>query len=211
MPQEVEVSQRDPSRFRDVLSAERYEEFARATEEARELFAGRVVWNVNSTARGGGVVELLRPLLGYARGAGVDARWLVIDGTPEFFDLTKRIHNRLHGSEGDGGPLDERARRLYENVIAENARALEDRIHGGDIVIVHDPQPAGLIPSLRAAGAAAIVWRCHIGVEEPNDLVRDAWRFLVPYVQPADVYVFHREAFAWDGLARERVVVITPT
>jgi trehalose synthase len=210
MPQEVEVPSRDAERFRSVLPAERYDEFANAAREARQLLDGRVVWNVNSTVRGGGVVELLRPLVGYARGLGVDARWLVIDGTPEFFELTKRIHNRLHGSEGDGGPLDERARRLYEDVLTKNLNALNGRLHAGDVVIVHDPQPAGLVPHIRTLGAA-VIWRCHVGVDGANDLVRSAWRFLLPYVVQADAYVFHRESFVWDGLVRERVVVIPPT
>jgi trehalose synthase len=84
MPEEIDVPVRHPEHFRKVLPPERYEDFERGAEEARELLAGRVVWNVNSTARGGGVVELLRPLVGYARGVGVDARWLVIDGSPPF-------------------------------------------------------------------------------------------------------------------------------
>jgi trehalose synthase len=210
MPQEVEVPSRDTARFRSVLRAERYAELERTAQQAREALEGRVVWNVNSTSRGGGVVELLRPLVGYARGLGVDARWLVIDGTPAFFELTKRIHNRLHGNEGDGGPLDERTRRHYEGVLADNLDAIQTRVHAGDVVIVHDPQPAGLVPHLRSAGAAAI-WRCHVGVDEANDLVRSAWTFLLPYVSQADAYVFHREAFVWDGLDRARVVVIPPT
>jgi trehalose synthase len=210
MPQEVDVPSRDAERFQSVLPVDRYAEFVETVRQARQLLDGRVIWNVNSTARGGGVVELLRPLLGYARGVGVDARWLVIDGTPEFFALTKRIHNRLHGSEGDGGPLDERARRLYENVLSENLGAFHERVHAGDVVIVHDPQPAGLVPHLRAAGVATI-WRCHVGVDEPNDIVRSAWSFLLPYVGEADALVFHRESFVWEGLERQRVVVIPPT
>jgi trehalose synthase len=210
MPHEVEEPSRAPEQFRSVLPAERFEEFERANQEARKLLAGRVVWNINSTARGGGVVELLRPLVGYARGMGIDARWLVIDGTPEFFDVTKRIHNRLHGSAGDGDPLDERARRLYEDVLAANTTELARRVRPGDVVIVHDPQPAGMVPAMRAAGAA-VIWRCHVGTDKPNDLVREAWAFLRPYVTDAHAYVFSREAFVWEGLDRTRVVVIAPT
>jgi trehalose synthase len=210
VPLAVEVSSLDPDRFRAVLPPERFEQFQREAEEARRLLAGRVIWNLNSTAKGGGVVELLRPLIAYARGAGIDVRWLVIDGTPGFFELTKRIHNRLHGSDGDGGPLDERARRLYEDVLAANVAELVDHVRPGDIVIVHDPQPAGLIPAL-AATNAAVIWRCHIGVDEPNDLVRAAWDFLRPYVAPAHAYVFHREAFVWDGLDRRKVAIIPPS
>ena len=77
----------------------------RTAGHARALLAGRVVWNLNSTAQGGGVAEMLQVLLAYGRGAGVDTRWLVLDGDPEFFAITKRLHNMLHGSPGDGGRL----------------------------------------------------------------------------------------------------------
>ena len=126
---------------------ERFEEFLRGAEEARTLLAGRVVWNVNSTSRGGGVAELLRPLVGYARGVGVDVRWVVIDGNTAFYDVTKRIHNRLHGFDGDGGPLDEHARAVYEQTLAENTAVFAERVRPGDVVILHDPQPAGMGPS----------------------------------------------------------------
>ena len=198
----------DPERFRGVLPPGRFEEFLRGAEEARTLLAGRTVWNVNSTARGGGVVELLRPLIGYAR--GVDARWVVIDGSPAFYDVTKRIHNRLHGFDGDGGPLDGQARRIYEDTLAENAAAFAPRVRPGDVVILHDPQSAGMAPALRPV-TAALIWRCHVGVDEPNDLVRETWSFLQPYVRRADVCVFSRDAFVWEGLHPDRVAIITPT
>jgi trehalose synthase len=210
MPHEVEISPMDPSRFHAVLPPDRMAAIEQGAQEARELLDGRVVWNVNTTAHGGGVVELLRPLLGYARGAGVDARWIVIDGTPDFFTITKRLHNRLHGALGDGVPLDDEARRIYESVLAQNVEELSGRIRHGDVVVVHDPQPAGMIESFRAAGAS-VIWRCHIGLDEPNDLVREAWAFLYPYVVRADVYVFSREQFVWDGLDRDRTVVIHPS
>src|SRR5579884_3040641 len=94
--QHVPVSPMDPHRFESVLSSRQYDAFVDLIDRGRRRLRGRVIWNVNSTARGGGVVELLRPLLGYSRGAGVDARWVVIGGPVEFFALTKRIHNRLH-------------------------------------------------------------------------------------------------------------------
>jgi trehalose synthase len=210
MPQEIDIAPVSPERFRSVLGPDRYATFERASVEGRALLEGRAVWNINSTAKGGGVVELLRPLVGYARGAGVDARWIVIDGTPEFFAVTKRIHNRLHGSPGDGGPLDEGARRVYEQVLAANLDDIAGRIAAGDVVIVHDPQPAGMVPALKAAGAH-VIWRCHVGLDEPNDLARATWAFLRPYLLDADAYVFSRESFAWEGLDRERIVVIAPS
>jgi len=210
MPFEVDISPMSTERFRSVLAPDRYAVFEQATRQAQELLDGRVVWNVNSTALGGGVAELLESLIAYARGAGVDARWMAIDGTPEFFAVTKRIHNRLHGSPGDGGPLDEEARSSYEAVLAENAERFAGRVRDGDIVILHDPQPLGMVEAMHAAGAA-VIWRCHIGLDQPNDLTREAWSFLYPYVVQADAYLFSREAFAWEGLDRERIAVIAPS
>jgi trehalose synthase len=210
VPQEIEISPMGPERFATVLPAERFVAFEEGMREANELLDGRVVWNVNSTARGGGVVELLRPLVAYARGTGVDARWMVIDGTPEFFAVTKRIHNRLHGAEGDGGALDEAARRVYEQVLAENVEAFVGRVREGDVVILHDPQTAGMAQALRAAGAATI-WRCHVGLDTPTELTRQAWAFLRPYVVGADAYVFSRAAFVWEGLDTARIAVIRPS
>jgi trehalose synthase len=207
---EVDVSSMSPERFRSVLAPEHFEAFERGIEEARELLAGRVVWNVNSTARGGGVAELLESLVPYARGAGVDARWIVIDGTPDFFALTKRIHNRLHGTIGDGGPLDEATHRTYEAALAANAVEFSARLRRGDVVIFHDPQPAGLIRAARNTGAS-VIWRCHVGLDRPNDLAREAWEFLYRYVVEADAYVFSRESFVWDGLDRDRIAVIPPS
>jgi trehalose synthase len=207
---EVDVSSISPERFGSVLPAARFEAFMRAIERGRALLDERVVWNVNSTARGGGVAELLESLVAYVRGAGIDARWLVIDGSPEFFVVTKRIHNRLHGAQGDGGKLDDDARVIYEQALADNVGPLAERVREGDIVIVHDPQPAGLIGPLHAAGAA-VIWRCHVGLDRPNELAREAWEFLYPYVAQADVCVFSRESFAWEGIDPDRIAVIAPS
>ena len=70
------------------------------------------------------MAELLRTLLGYSRGGGVDARWLVLSGGPAFFEVTKRIHNHLHGFDGDGRDLSEAERAIYEGTLAENADEL---------------------------------------------------------------------------------------
>jgi trehalose synthase len=207
---EVDISPMSTDRFRAVLSPEQAAAFERGAEEARELLDGRVVWNVNSTARGGGVVELLQPLVAYARGAGVDARWVVIEGPPEFFEVTKRIHNRLHGLPGDGLPLDESARAVYEQVLERNLDEFAERVREGDVVIIHDPQPAGMAEALAARGAA-VIWRCHVGLDRPNEIARETWAFLLPYVLHADAYVFSRKSFAAEGLERDRIVVIPPS
>jgi trehalose synthase len=206
----VDISPVGPERFAQVLSPETLAAFERGVGEAREVLGGREVWNVNSTARGGGVAELLRPLVAYARGAGVDAHWAVIEGDPEFFEVTKRLHNKLHGIAGDGGPLGDAERRAYESALEGSAADLAQRLRPGDVVILHDPQTAGMTAAVREAGAR-VVWRCHIGLDDPNGHAREGWEFLRPYVLDADAYVFSRRAFVWEGLDDARIHVIAPS
>ena len=206
----MDIASHDPSRFESVLDPDTFKELKEGIETARELLDGRVVWNVNSTAKGGGVVELLIPLLGYARGAGIDARWTVITGDQAFFKVTKRIHNHLHGFEGDKGELGEAEHEAYEKALEASAEDLADSISEGDVVILHDPQTAGLVKPLKDAGAC-VIWRCHVGLDTPNDVARGAWAFLSPYVEPADAYIFSREVFAWEGLDENKITLIAPT
>jgi trehalose synthase len=194
----------------DVLSAAQAEEFERTIERGRTLLAGRVVWNVNSTARGGGVAEMLASLLAYTRGAGIDARWVVISGDAGFFKVTKRIHNMLHGAPGDGEGLGDGDRMVYERTAAANSEEIDRLLKPGDVVLLHDPQTAGLIGPVRALGAR-VVWRCHVGLDEPNELAREAWQFLLPYVREAESVVFSRDAFIWEGIDLGRVTVIPPS
>jgi trehalose synthase len=207
---EVEVGAVDPQRFGEVLDKEQLASLEAAIADARTLFEGRTIWNVNSTAKGGGVAEMLNSLLPYARGVGVDTRWLVVGGDDEFFRITKRIHNRLHGAPGDGEGLGEEDRRHYEEVLGGQAEQLKQRFRQGDVVILHDPQTAGLIPALADAGLC-VVWRCHVGLDTPNEDARETWRFLLPYVSRAARCVFSRQAFAWEGLDKDRIIVVMPS
>ena len=199
-----------PERFASVVSPGEYEALLDLVEQAAREFHGRVIWNVNSTAKGGGVVEMLRPLLGYCRGAGVDARWAVISGEPDFFAITKRLHNRLHGFAGDGGPLGDAEREVYEQTLTASAEQLGELVHSRDIVILHDPQTAGLAAAVSKTGAT-VVWRCHVGLDAANDHAREAWDFLRGYVLGAHAFVFSRGGYAWEGLPRDRISVIRPS
>src|SRR3954454_4395022 len=196
-------------RFESILPADRYRDLMEAVKRARELFAGRVVWNVNSTARGGGVAEMLVSLLAYAHGAGVNARWEVISGNDPFFALTKRIHNNLHSAPGDGGALGDEEHRIYQEALKPNIEEFMQLVQDDDVVIVHDPQPAGLIPPLVERGIATI-WRCHVGIDTPGEHAHSAWGLLRPYAEPADAYVFSRPAFVWEGLEDEKINLIAP-
>ncbi len=120
-PKFVPIPVHELERFRPLLG-ERFKEIEGVAAWAREGFAGRAIWHVSSTARGGGVAELLSTLLPYARDAGVDVRWVVLREGADFFRVTKRLHNHLHGDPGDGGALDEQARRVYEEVAGGERR-----------------------------------------------------------------------------------------
>jgi trehalose synthase len=207
---EVHIEPRDLGNLMAILSPERAERFRLYAMAAADRLAGRVVWNVNATARGGGVAEMLQVMVAYGRGAGVDARWLVLDGDPEFFALTKRLHNFLHGSAGDGGQLDDAARAHYEAVLARNLADLLGHVRPGDIVLLHDPQTAGLTDGLLGHGAH-VAWRCHIGLDEENELARQGWDFLRRYAERADVFVFSRRQYAPSWVPDEALWVVPPS
>ena len=209
-PSVVPIAPRSPARWRPILGEERYGQLLDTIDRTGELLRGRAVWSVNSTAQGGGVAELLRSLIAYSRGAGIDARWAVIEGDPDFFTVTKRIHNRLHGHVGDYGPLNSAEHRAYDSTIAANAGSLIELMRPGDVVLLHDPQTAGLSAPLADAGMH-VIWRCHVGLDEPNDFAREAWDFLRPYVEPAGAYVFSRRAFVWEDLDPGRITIIPPS
>jgi trehalose synthase len=193
-----------------LLPPARSERLRAYAEVARARLAGRVLWNVSATATGGGVAEMLRALLGYATGAGIDARWLVLDGSPDFFRVTKRLHNLLHGFAGDGGRLGDADRRTYDEVMDAQLEQLRELVRPGDFVLLHDPQTAGLTAGVRGLGAHPL-WRCHIGRDEPNELTDLAWGFLRPYLASADAQIFSRREYAPAWVDPDRLCVIPPS
>jgi trehalose synthase len=207
---EIQLEPLDPERLRPIVGAERFERFLAAAATARAVLDGRSVVNVNSTATGGGVAEMLYTILGYARAVGIDARWTVIAGDPAFFAVTKRVHNGLYGGPGDGGDLGERERADYESALRENAGAIKRRTRRKDVLVLHDPQTAGLIPFLRD-GVEKIVWRCHVGLDRPTVWADRAWDFLRPYLEQADAFVFSRREFAPEWVDPARLAVIPPS
>ena len=209
-PVEVRVPVQPLARFAELVDPAAYEGWRATIQSTTEALRGHVWWHVSSTARGGGVAEMMGPLIGYARDAGVDARWMVIAGSPEFFALTKRLHNRLHADGGDGGALGAAERRLYERVLRENAAELAVVVRRGDVVVLHDPQTAGLARSLRGRGAI-VVWRCHIGHEDlRHPLVEEGWEFLRPPLEHAHATVFSRQAYVPAFCRDGRVAVVRP-
>jgi len=161
-------------------------------DELRRLAAdyrGATVVHLNSTATGGGVAEILHRLVPLQRGLGIDAQWWVLEGDPEFYRTTKKLHNALQGRPER---ISEPEWAHYLEVNRENARQLEPVLQSADFVLVHDPQPAALLqltPERRGRWA----WRCHIDLTQP---VRDVWRRLRGLVESYDASVFSLAAFA---------------
>ncbi len=205
----VQVAAHPAARLEQVIGGARQARLVRAAQEFRARLGERTVWNVSSTAAGGGVAEMLQVLVGYAEDLGVAIGWLVITGDAEFFAITKRLHNQVHG-QAAGGPLSDGEAGHYARVLAANAAELLPRIRPGDLVLLHDPQTAGLAPALAARGAR-VAWRSHIGVDWENDATRAAWDFLRPYLDAADGYVFTRRQYAPAWVPARQTWIIPPS
>jgi trehalose synthase len=157
-------------------------------EEIRELAAlsqGLRVLHLSATAFGGGVSEILYTLIPLMRDAGVDAEWQVILGREEFFNATKLMHNALQGNPQD---LNAGEWAVWEQYNHMNAESLAG---GWDVVIIHDPQPAGIRNMVPDKGGRW-VWRCHIDLSTPNQATIDR---LTPYLHDYDAALFHMSEY----------------
>ena len=205
----VEVPRRPVSLLEPIIGAPRYLQLVGAADQVRRLLAGRTIWNVNSTATGGGVAEMLQVLVGYVNDLDIPIGWLVITGDARFFATTKRLHNQIHGDMA-GGPLGAAEAHHYTRMLTANAVELLGRIRPGDVALLHDPQTAGLAGPLARAGAR-VVWRCHIGVGWENDATRAGWDFLRPHLASVEGYVFSRGEYVPAWLPEGKVSVIPPS
>jgi trehalose synthase len=206
---EVELTRRPLAALASVLTVDQRAALVAAAARARKTLAGRVIWNINATAKGGGVAEILQTLLGYLLDAGVDARWLVLEGNADFFLVTKHLHNTIHGF-GDPGQLGASAHAVYQRTLQGNAAELLRQVRPSDLVMLHDPQSAGLIEPLRQAGVR-VAWRSHIGRDTPNEQSDSGWEFLRRYVQDADALVFSRPQYAPEWAPASRIWIIPPS
>jgi trehalose synthase len=207
---EVKIASQSIDRLIPLVGEEPVARLKAKAEAARGALEGHRLWNVNSTALGGGVAEMLHSLMPYVRGLGFDARWAVIEGNDDFFRLTKRLHHALHGSRGDGSDLGDAERAVYEAVAQENAARLGEVVKPGDLVLLHDPQTAGMAPHLMAQGAI-VIWRCHVGNDKPGPNVDLGWDFLAPYLEKVPVNIFTREQYIPECCDHGRSVIVPPS
>lgn len=180
----------------------------REAERMVPELSGRRVWMINSTASGGGVAEMMPKLIGLLREVGVDARWAVLEADePDYFVLTKRLHNLIHGM-GDPG-LTEADRELFDSVSRENFDDFQPMLLPGDVVVVHDPQPAGVGALARRHLGNPFIWRCHIGLDRTTPQTEAAWTFLAGDVGIADHAVFSAPEYV-PGVLRSNSSIIHP-
>ena len=172
-------------------------------DNLRELsghLRGVRVLHVNATPYGGGVSELLRSVVPLLNDLGLIADWKIISGDNAFFEATKAMHNALQGAAAG---LTKQQRDAYLANAEHNARLLEEEY---DIIVVHDPQPAAILP-LHGKGSARWIWRCHIDTSNPN---REVWDFLRHHLAGYDAAVFTMAEFVPPDFPVARVEVIPP-
>jgi len=188
--QEVALGQKTLTDYTHIVGKELTEEIRRLSEPLK----GKRVLHVSATAFGGGVSEILYTLVPLMRDVGVDAHWHVIFGKEEFYNATKLLHNSLQGADET---LSDEQWELFDEINAMNAEGLQGE---WDVVIVHDPQPIGLLRGAKAKGKHW-VWRCHIDLSTPNPapIAR-----LLPMIEEYDASVWHLEDYVPDGMGRHR-------
>jgi trehalose synthase len=176
-----------PKRLEDYAGSAGEEAVDRLREMARPLSGSRLLM-LNSTAFGGGVAELLFTQVALLEDLGIETTWAVLEGSEEYFAVTKAVHNALQGAPLPWTPEMET---VYLERIRANAAQLTESF---DVVFVHDPQPAALIEVLEDEGrkAGRWLWRCHIDLSTPYAPV---WAFFEPVVNRYDVAILTMEAF----------------
>lgn len=175
-----------------LTQLEDYEKFIgaeaveRIYEKARPLEDYHVA-NINSTYYGGGVAELMSSLTLLMDCVGLKSGWRIIQGSPDFFSITKKLHNALQGGDIN---LSNRKKEIYTDTLRKNAV----RNHlDHDMVIAHDPQPLGMIENYNKT--APWVWRCHVDMSNPN---KKAWEYIKAFVNQYDAAIFSIEEYTKD-------------
>ncbi|MFC6087761.1 glycosyltransferase [Saccharothrix lopnurensis] len=195
--------------FFDLIGPDRAAEVRAAAARIVERLDGGTLWHVNSTARGGGVAEMLHLLVPLYRALGVSCRWAVVDGDDRFFDVTKKLGNSAYGSTDPGDRLDAGAVDGYLAHLDDEAGWFAELLGANDVLLPHDHQTAGLVPPL-AAKVSAVHWRCHVGVDASTEGSEAAWAVMAPLLDDADGVVFSVAHHVPAELADHHFAVIPP-
>src|SRR5208282_945612 len=176
--------------FQGLVQLEDYEQFVgpktveRIKKKVKALQHLHVA-HINSTYSGGGVAGLLNSLTLLMNSSGLKTGWRIIHGGPDFFSITKKMHNALQGGKIN---LSDLKMRIYEEVIHENA--LRNHLEHHNMVIIHDPQPLPMIAHYNKKGPW--IWCCHVDLSAPN---RKMWQYLTPFIEKYDAAIFSVEDY----------------
>lgn len=168
---------------------------AREVEEIKRLallLKNKTWCHVNSTFEGGGVAEMLKSVVPIAKGLGIDCKWYCIEGTHNFYSITKRFHNIIQGLDQKFTIED-----LLETYLETNKKNFENERIISDMTVVHDPQPCASVVHGNYEGK--MIWRCHIDTSEANEMI---WNFLLPYVNNYDGTIFSQRSFVKQGIKK---------
>jgi trehalose synthase len=186
---DVEFALTSVEDYEPLIGAEAVDRISRKADRVGDVH----VLNVNSTFYGGGVAEILSSLTLLMNAAGIKTGWRAIHGSPDYFSITKKMHNALQGADINFSEL---KRSIYEEVVYENAA----RMHvDHDVVVVHDPQPLPLIRHFRKK--APWIWRCHLDLSRPD---REVWEYLTRFIDCYDAIVFSLPEYAQNIAAPQR-------
>ena len=194
----VKTKNRKIEEYKDIISEEL---FWRIKSLAQKLKGLKVI-HINSTVQGGGVAEILKSLIPLMNGVGIDTQWYVIPPEKNFFNLTKQLHNAL---QGGNFVLNSHSRRLYQDYMKRLSRMM--RNVKADLLIVHDPQPLGLIDYLKKADFSSMISRIHIDTSHPN---REVWEFLKGFMLKYDKVIFSSSDFIHQDIPRTKIEIFLP-
>lgn len=196
-----------------------YEKYTSLVMELRELYSeaaslvpkikGRKIWMINSTRQGGGVAEMMPRMISLLRQMGIEAEWVVVStDNKDFFRVTKKIHNLIHGEGEISITMAEKT--VFEEENTQNAEEFLPMVKPQDIVVIHDPQPLPMAQILRERSGASFIWRCHIGVDAHLPQTRFIWNFLRPYTESYDLSVFSATNYI-PGFLTGRSIIVHPS
>jgi trehalose synthase len=198
MLESVAVEPKTLSEYESIVGESALSEISQLVKPIK----GARIVHINATAFGGGVAEILMALVPLMQDLGLEAEWQVIEGSDDFFNVTKASHNGLQGMVI---PFDDSMKAIWKKYNQINAERFEGNY---DYVVVHDPQPAGLLHYHGRDGGNHWIWRCHIDTSHPN---KDFWSFYAPYFDQYDAGIFTMKQYAGPGVEFDPLAIIAPT
>lgn len=195
--QEVRIHPKTVDDYIPIVGKDRIDNLKKLAEPLK----GKRVLNLNATAFGGGVAELLKTQIALMQDLGIDAQWNVMTAQPEFYEVTKLFHNTL---QGHPDTISEEYKQIYLDGVKANARSFTNDY---DIVLMHDPQSLAMM-DFTPTPRGKWIWRCHIDTSNPNP---QAWNFLYPFMKNYHAVIFTLEEFVNENAELQNLTFIAPS